>query len=163
MYISFELEKWNQRHSKKRVIKTKLFYRYDKIYKSDKVFHVSPFNNVIGEYLFFVKLNNEDTAINFSIIIKENGEKKLMALVKGESSELNTMNLIFLLYNFGFNAFLTFPRILFKAASLHYVRYLKIYNKPEPNSKSIIKRNRPNIIERQKFNIHFLDIVLIYF
>jgi DUF1365 family protein len=117
--------------------------RYEKIHDVQRSFHVSPFNNRSGSYeahlsnpiptghldvLLHIRLYQDD-------LTKTQDPKeasRLCARVWGSVHEWTLSNCMYLLLSFPFSAFLTFPRILWEAGKLAFVKKLKVYACPIP-------------------------------
>jgi DUF1365 family protein len=126
-----------------RIMAKKPIGRYEKIHDVERSFHVSPFNNRSGSYeahlsnpiptghldvLLHIRLYHDD-------ISKREDPKeasRLCARVWGTVHEWNLAHSLYLLLCFPFSAVLTFPRILWEAGKLAFIKKLKVYACPIP-------------------------------
>ena len=107
--------------------------------RHDKLFHVSPFNDMQGEYEFGFSAPDEQMNIDIKLI--RNGEVVLDAAMWGTGRELTTSNLWKTVLAHPFTAGLTLPRILWQAALLHFKKKLPVFTKPAPqNNMTIVGR-----------------------
>ena len=105
--------------------------------RHDKKFHVSPFNSMEGEYEFIFSKPGDDMSIEIKLI--REGAIVLNASMWGTGKPLNTGNLWKTVLCHPFTASLTMPRILWKAAVLHYIKKLSVFKKPAPSNPMTIK------------------------
>jgi cyclopropane-fatty-acyl-phospholipid synthase len=108
-----------------------------------KAFHVSPFNNMEGEYEFLFSPPHEDLDIHIRLLRK--GREAFHARLWGKQMPLTTANLVKLILRHPFVPHLTKPRIFMEAARLYFQKHMKYHPKPEPISPMTIKRVRPKI------------------
>lgn len=115
-------------------------------YTVPKSFHVSPFYDMNFEYDFhFGDLSQElDIRIN---LLKE-GKVDFVSRIYGSAIPLTTANLLKTIMRFPLSAALTYPRILWQAAKLYYLKKLQVYKKPAPSSPMTIRTRMPNLFER---------------
>jgi len=122
---------------------------------ADKSFHVSPFNEVLGKYLF----SFSDVIDNLSIRIDIEGEDKeaseklseevsnrrvyFKSGISGKPQSLTSSSLLKTLMKYPFSALLNMPRILMQAAKLYFQKKLTVYTKPLPNSVNTIQIKAP--------------------
>ncbi|RKP37235.1 hypothetical protein BJ085DRAFT_31464 [Dimargaris cristalligena] len=132
-------------------------------FTTDRLFHVSPFNNRLGQYristcfdspaylaiciTFFDQLNADrkfqlhdanDNANVPDMLANDDGRyRKFMASVTGHGYRLDGWSLLYILVGYPLTAFFTMPRIVYQAARLAYSRCLPVYPKPEPMPQSI--------------------------
>ena len=134
--------------------------KYEFTWTTKRGFHVSPFNNRTGIYVFHV--NKSESNVYISINFKgykheqdcDNSIDKLepdynklhfVANYSGKRYRLGSFNYLYLLTGYPINAMLTVPRIMYQAAIITYKRKLKIYQRPTPyfgnsGGTTIIKR-----------------------
>ena len=103
-----------------------------------KEFHVSPFNNIEGEYKFLFSEPSEN--IRIKIELHQKNKCLLEANLWGKGEEISTYTLWKKIIRQPFLALSTFPRILFQAILLRFKHKLPIYKKPIPNHKMTIKK-----------------------
>ena len=106
-------------------------------YRHDKQFHVSPFNDMAGQYEF--SFSEPEASIDIVINLIRDGRPVLNARMQGQGRPLTTASLWKTLARYPFIAALTVPRILWQAAMLYYRRHLPIFHKPEPTSSMTMK------------------------
>ncbi|KYQ88449.1 hypothetical protein DLAC_11156 [Tieghemostelium lacteum] len=121
---------------------------------SQKVFHVSPFNTLDGMYdSYFSDIQKGQFDIRINVISNLNSDSLETSDIPDEAHqeqtfdyiiltrlwstqepfELTTSNLVKnVLFKYPLSAFLTMPRILYRAGQLHYQKKLKVYAKPLP-------------------------------
>ncbi|MEN8725674.1 MAG: DUF1365 domain-containing protein [Lentimonas sp.] len=99
-----------------------------------KDFHVSPFNNMNGEYHFTFRI--EDDFIFLGVDLYRDGEYVLKTWIQGSAKPLTNSTIwrYALLHPFD-TALNSIPRILWQAAQLYYKKKLQIYTRPVPTSK----------------------------
>ena len=102
-----------------------------------KQFHVSPFNNMEGQYNFTFSKPGEELRITIRLV--RDGATVMDAVVWGMGVPLTTGNLWKALLRHPFTAAMTVPRILWQAALLHYRKKLPVFTKPAPASPMTIK------------------------
>jgi len=107
-------------------------------YHAPKAFHVSPFNNMEGDYEFFFPAPENDIHIRISLI-KDNNIA-LSATLRGASHALTSAGLLKMMVRHPLVPHLTKPRIFFEAARLFFARRLPYHDKPAPLSPMTIKR-----------------------
>lgn len=111
--------------------KTKGDCNLGKKYYDKRAFHVSPFNNLEGDYQFYFKENLEEE-LNVRISIMKNVNKPFTSqLIAKKSSPIKFSNLCWVLVKSPTSILLTVPRISYQAAILHFKKgfifFLKIY------------------------------------
>lgn len=143
---------------------SKGFYHYQEV----KSFHVSPFNDLSGEYAFsFLDI---DQALDIRINIVKGGKTSFNSRLSGDSLSFNNYNFIATIARFPFAALLAMPRILWQAGKLHYIHKMPVYKKPNPSSQQTIKVARPKwresiaigLIERVLSKVKKGEIILSY-
>ncbi|MEM7790131.1 MAG: DUF1365 domain-containing protein [Verrucomicrobiota bacterium] len=112
--------------------------------RKPKDFHVSPFNNMLGEYHFTFRI--QDDAILLGVDLHRDDEYVLKTWIRGKTHPLTQANLIryFFLHPFD-TALNSMPRIIWQAAILHYKKRLQTFKRPTPHSPdTLIDRDQPN-------------------
>jgi DUF1365 family protein len=99
--------------------------------RHDKEFHVSPFNNMQGEYQFTVRRQDQDLYIGVDLY--RDGEKILDAWIEGTGQSLTFRNLKRISLRHPLRPWLTMPRIVWQAVLLKYRRKLDVFKRPEPD------------------------------
>jgi len=110
-------------------------------FSAHKEFHVSPFNDMQGDYNFL--LADPRTGLDLSVNLVKDGQDLLKARLWSEQPgrPVKSDSLFsFLLHP---QRVLTYPRILKQATTLYYRRRLHIYSKPEPSSPLTIRQAKP--------------------
>ena len=113
-------------------------------YRTDKEFHVSPFNDVAGQYDFrFAPAGDRlDVAIDLSV----DGAPHLATRLRGQGQPLTDATLLRTLLRRPFTVALAIPRILRQAATLYLRHRLEFRPKPEPSSSRTFQGTRPAYI-----------------
>lgn len=124
-------------------------------FQSPKDFHVSPFFDEVGHYEFKIQDSPQKIAIHIHYI-KDN-TPVFYANFIAKKKPLNTLNILTVLFLLPFNALLIFPRILFQAAVLFFIKKLPAKSKPDPKSINTFKamplsRFQSFILEKLKAN-----------
>ena len=97
-----------------------------------KQFHVSPFNDMKGEYEFlFADMRQK---LDIHVTLNRDGRKHLWVGMSGEAQPMTRENLAQAMRRFPLAPWLTKPRMLWQAAKLHYGKRLPVFHKPAPSS-----------------------------
>ncbi|MEZ4551500.1 MAG: DUF1365 domain-containing protein [Desulfobacterales bacterium] len=112
----------------------------DFLYHTRKAFHVSPFNNLEGDYTFHFPLPDADLDIGIDLI--REGHTVFSARLRGTPIPLSAGHLFQQMIRHPVVPHLTKPRIFMEAARLYFSKHLTYHNKPEPVSPMTIKRAR---------------------
>lgn len=107
-----------------------------------KDFHVSPFNNMAGDYHFRFRIGDE--TIFLGVDLHREGECVMETWIHGRASALNTraISRYALLHPLD-TALNSMPRILWQAARLYYQKKMPVYQRPSPRSgNTLIDRDR---------------------
>lgn len=110
-------------------------------YYARKAFHVSPFNDMEGEYEFFFSPPEADLDIRVRLL--RSGMEAFAARLRGKALPLTARNHFGLMLRHPLIPYLTKPRIFFEAARLYFQKKLTYHDKPEPISPMTIKRRQP--------------------
>lgn len=112
-------------------------YKNTWIAQCPKDFHVSPFNNMDGEYRFTFKISSEQ--IFMGVDLYRDGQCILKTWLEGRPKPITNASIFkyALLHPFD-TAFNSMPRILLQAALLHYKKKLQAYERPFPSSKNTL-------------------------
>ncbi|PPR15435.1 MAG: hypothetical protein CFH33_01445 [Alphaproteobacteria bacterium MarineAlpha9_Bin3] len=123
--------------------------KYNKLNeKVDKVFHVSPFFNIEGEYEFDTKLNNKSLKIEIKYY-KKDRTNLLNAIFYGEQSEFNDKYLLLCFFLYPLMTLKVIYSIHFQALLL-WIKGIQFFNRPIPSkdiisfSKTLIKDDKKN-------------------
>lgn len=107
-----------------------------------KEFHVSPFNDMEGQYRFTYRRDGEE--IYIGVDLYREGEKILEAWMEGEGEPLTSDTLWKTALRHPFRPWLTMPRIVWQAILLKYKRKLMVFKRPEPSHPHTIRsRHHP--------------------
>ena len=99
-----------------------------------KDFHVSPFNNMEGDYHFSFRVERDRLFLGVDLHREERCVMKTW--MQGRGAPLTTAAIArhALLHPFD-TALNSMPRIVWQAARLHYQKKMKVFHRPSPNSK----------------------------
>ena len=102
-----------------------------------KTFHVSPFNNMEGEYHFTFKISEKH--LFMGVDLHRDGQCVLKTWLEGRPKPITTAAIFkyALLHPFD-TALNSMPRILWQAALLHYKKHLQVYTRPSPVSENTL-------------------------
>ncbi|MCI5065466.1 DUF1365 family protein [bacterium] len=104
-------------------------FRYTE--RQKKRFHVSPFFDRSGDYEFQFNDIRESFAVRISI--RRGNGRDFLGEVRGNSSPFHELSGIETHLVFPLTGVLTYPRILWQAARLHFQRRLPVYARPIPD------------------------------
>jgi uncharacterized protein len=107
----------------------------EKWIRSEKVFHVSPFFPVDGYYMFRFQFLDLKTRIDINYF-DNNDELKLSTWVSGKLSDLESTNLLKIVFKYGWISLFVIFRIHFQALKL-FLKKLKIHSKPKSPTKKV--------------------------
>lgn len=98
-----------------------------------KDFHVSPFNNMEGDYHFTFTVT--DNRFHLAVDLHRDGGCVLKTWIQGKGAPITNQSIwrYALLHPFD-TALNNMPRILWQAAQLYYKKKLKLYKRPSPSS-----------------------------
>lgn len=111
-----------------------------------KVFHVSPFNSVEGDYEFY--FGALEKGIDISITMRVKGEKKFIARFWGDHSELTWKHNVVTCFRHPMMPHLTMIRILKEAGMLYFKKKLPYVPKPVDNDPMTIGKSPSNSIQK---------------
>lgn len=109
-------------------------------YFAQKAFHVSPFNNLMGEYEFWFSPPDADLDIRIRLV--REGEEVFSARLTGTSAPLTATGHLKTLLRHPLLPHLTIPRIFAQAARLYFFKKMAYHPKPEPTSPMTIKKTK---------------------
>jgi cyclopropane-fatty-acyl-phospholipid synthase len=116
------------------------------VYRQDKEFFVSPFNDMRGHYeLSFGRLAED---LRISVTLYRDGRRILVAALAGAARPLTSRALAAAVARQPLGAALNLPRILLQAADLYARKRLRIHRKPNPSSPLTIGVAPPGPLER---------------
>ncbi len=108
-----------------------------------KDFHVSPFNNMAGEYHFGFRV--EEDELFLGVDLHRDGACVMKTWIQGKGMPLTSGAIVryALLHPFD-TALNSMPRIIWQAAVLYYRKKLKVHKRPSPTSAhTLIDRDQP--------------------
>ena len=116
-------------------------------YRTEKAFHVSPFNRIEGTYEFcFADISKElDVGIN----IRQAGEVVFEARLRGSPEPLTASSQMKMFLRHPIAPHLSVPRILFEASKLSFGKKLTYHDKPVPLSPMTIRTNPPTFVQKK--------------
>ncbi|MEC7230173.1 MAG: DUF1365 family protein, partial [Verrucomicrobiota bacterium] len=102
-----------------------------------KDFHVSPFNDMSGEYRFTFCI--EENEIFLGIDLYQNDTCIMKTWIQGQGKSVTNKSILryALLHPFD-TAFNSMPRIILQAAVLYYKKKMKVFKRPSPVSKNTL-------------------------
>lgn len=106
-------------------------------FRSEKVFHVSPFNDRNGSYAF--SFSPPEPAVDVRVDLVREGRVVFKSQLAGKAEPLNTNRLVSVLARYPLAGVLTMPRIMTQAAQLYFRRKLPVFTKPAPASEFTIR------------------------
>lgn len=106
-----------------------------------KQFHVSPFNDMRGEYRFeFADIRER---LNIRVDLVRDGKTVLLTRLQGVAAPFGTAALAATLLRHPLSAALSIPRIARQAAVLYYRKRMKVYHRPNPEHPMTILTSPP--------------------
>lgn len=99
--------------------------------ENPKEFHVSPFNNMEGNYRFSARMDGGELYIGVDLF--RDGVKIMETWIEGTGEALDTAALRKELWRRPFRPWMTMPRILAQAALLKFKHRLPHFSRPEPS------------------------------
>jgi len=116
-------------------------------YRTEKAFHVSPFNRIEGTYEFyFADISKElDVGIN----IRQADEVVFEARLRGSPEPLTASSQLKMFLRHPIAPHLSVPRILYEAAKLSFGKKLTYHDKPVPLSPMTIRTNPPTFVQKK--------------
>lgn len=106
-------------------------------YTVPKAFHVSPFNDLKGEYDFHFSSLEKDFEIRVNIL--KEGADFFLSSLKGRTETLTTSSMLKVIASYPLVALKTIPRIYFQAGVLYFKKKMPIVTKPNPSSNNTIR------------------------
>jgi len=119
---------------------------YPQTFSALKSFHVSPFNNMEGEYQF--RFSEIGLKLDIRIQLVRHGEIILKTKVCGNRTPLSPLNHIKTIIRHPLQPLLTMQRILWQAAKLYFIKKLPYYPKPVPHNPMTIHRAPSNAVQK---------------
>lgn len=115
-------------------------------YRTQKAFHVSPFNTTAGQYEFLFSEPGKE--IDICIILHRDGKKIFEARLWGKSRPLTSLNLAAIMLRHPLMPHLSVPRIFLEAGKLYFQKKLAYVDKPIAMSMMTIRKNPPGLLEK---------------
>jgi len=115
-------------------------------FRTDKVFHVSPFFPRTGRYEFRLTAPGETLSLEITYFLED--RQVLQASFTGTGCPLTPQVLARTVLLHPLRAAMTFPRILWQAARLYLEKGLKVFTKPDPCSPLTLRGVPPGLVER---------------
>jgi cyclopropane-fatty-acyl-phospholipid synthase len=115
-------------------------------FQARKSFHVSPFNDLSGDYDF--SFSAPAPALDIRVNIQKEGRIVFRSQLAGQGVPLTRGNLLKTVGRYPLAAALTFPRILVQAGHLYFRRRLPVHPKPPPSSDQTLQVARPRPMDR---------------
>ncbi len=106
-------------------------------YTVPKAFHVSPFNDVSGEYDFH--FSDLGAKIDVQINVLKEGKEFLRTQLTAKTYPLTSGAILKTIALAPLQAVITIPRIYFQAAVIHFRKKMPIIPKPNPSSEKTIR------------------------
>jgi len=108
-----------------------------------KDFHVSPFNDMLGEYHFTFRIEEEE--IFLGVDLWKQGKLVMKTWIQGSGMPLSNEHITrYALWHPFDTALNSMPRILWQAALLYYRKKMRIFKRPSPQSQlTVIDRDYP--------------------
>ena len=108
-----------------------------------KDFHVSPFNDLSGEYAFTLKVTED--RLHLGVDLHRKGGRVMRTWIQGSGHSISNRSIrSYALFHPFDTALNSMPRIIWQAAILKYRKHLKVYKRPSPESKNtLIDRDKP--------------------
>ncbi len=115
-------------------------------YTADKVFHVSPFNNLEGTYTFY--FGSLQTGLDIKIELIRDGQRVFGAHLVAAAVPLTPWSHTRTLLAHPVVPHLSIPRIYWQAFRLFFQKKLTFHKKPDPASPLTIPRFKPSPLQR---------------
>ncbi|MFT5241023.1 MAG: cyclopropane-fatty-acyl-phospholipid synthase [Candidatus Promineifilaceae bacterium] len=114
--------------------------------RAPKSFHVSPFNDMNGEYRFQFCINKGGIGIHVDLY---KGESCIMQTkLAGRAGPFSDQRIATMLLRHPLRSALTFPRIVSQAIRLKWSKRMQVHARPEPVSSATVIRRDPSAMER---------------
>jgi len=98
-----------------------------------KDFHVSPFNDMAGEYRFIFRI--KDNEVFLGVDLYKEGECVMRTWIQGRGQPLTDSNILRYAFIHPFDTALnSMPRIVWQAAVLYYKKQMEVFKRPSPES-----------------------------
>ncbi len=147
-------------------------------FRCGKEFHVSPFNDMKGDYRFYIKDLGDSIDVRVNIVREEaiakvaivreargkevkgrekrgdqegaahGGKAVFVTRLSGKTIPLNSRNLLKTILWYPVTAHLSIPRIMWQAAKLRFGKGLRVYTKPIAGSEMTLRKAPPSFVQR---------------
>jgi len=111
-----------------------------------KQFHVSPFNDLEGDYEFF--FDEATSQIDLRVNIVKNGKTVFTTRMCGEPLAFDFKNMLKIIPRLFYSAHAVLPRITWEAAKLYWGKKLHVYSKPIAKSQMTIRKSGPSFLQK---------------
>jgi cyclopropane-fatty-acyl-phospholipid synthase len=115
-----------------------------------RAFHVSPFNDLRGEYDF--QLSDIRERLDIRINVVREGATAFLSQLTGKAVPFTHGNLVSTIAEQPLAATATMPRIMAQAAKLYFIKGLPVYTKPSPTSVMTFPV-QPSLVQRTAFSV----------
>lgn len=115
-------------------------------FQAAKAFHVSPFNDLQGDYFFSFSPPHPEVDVRVDIL--REGRVVFKSQLYGKALPLDTKHVAGTLARYPLAALMTMPRIMTQAAKLYFGKRLPVYAKPAPASPLTIRTAPATLWER---------------
>ena len=122
-------------------------------FQQDKAFHVSPFNNMDGDYRFHV--TDLLDAVQIHINLHKEEAPVLTTSLSVNALPFNDRSLFQGMFKIPFTATIAMPKILWQAAKLYYRKGLSIHMKPKPSSELTFSTAKPSTAVNFRMGLFF--------
>lgn len=120
-------------------------------FRTDKAFHVSPFNRVEGAYI--LTFSWPGTSLTISVDLFKDNDRFFTATLTGRELPMTTRSQLGLMLTHPLVPRLTMARIYWEAAKLYFLRGLAYNPKPAPASPMTIRKSTPGMADRLFFSV----------
>ncbi|MBU1534927.1 DUF1365 family protein, partial [Myxococcota bacterium] len=114
-------------------------------FTAQKMMHVSPFNNMKGDYTF--RMADLRERCNISITLERDGERVLVATLHGDLLPWSRGKLAATLAKAPFTLLLSLPRIHVEAVKLWVAKRLTFFSRPAPDKEHFIRVRHETALE----------------
>ena len=109
-----------------------------------KDFHVSPFNNMSGEYQFTFRFRSQQ--LYLGVDLHRQGHCVMKTWIQGNGHPVNNAAILHYALAHPFDTALnSMPRIIWQALQLYCIKRMQVYKRPTPHSpNTLINRDQPD-------------------
>lgn len=105
-----------------------------------KDFHVSPFNNMEGDYHFTFRITGNELFLG--VDLHREGACVMKTWMRGKGQVMNQSSILRYALSHPFDTALnSFPRILWQAGQLYFKKRMQVYQRPSPDSANTLIDN----------------------